>query len=88
VLSKRVDTTLVKSFESRIQGICCNWAASSSIEQSSISETGFSLSLCRLLVTCFGIIQPSSILGTFAKCAGEVYGTAYSYHAGNDRTLY
>jgi len=88
VLSKRADTALVENFESRIQGICCNWAASLSIEQSRISETGFSLSLCRLLVTCFGVIQPSSILGTLAKCAGEVYSTACSYHAGNDRISY
>ena len=88
VLSKRVDTTLVKSFGARIQEICCNWAASSSIEQVSTDKTGFSFSLCLLPVTCFSIIQPGSILGTFAKCAAEVCNIACSHHTGNDSASY
>jgi len=90
LLSTIVNTGSMKNFETRILGVCCNWAAHSSINQGNITEVQYSIDICLLLPTRCGIVQPDSILEAFAQNANGLltascsdYYKAYLHHTGD-----
>ena len=69
MLSKRVCATLVKNFESRIQKLSCNWAASSIIEKSRINITNYSSDFYLIQVIHLNVVQSISTSVACIICA-------------------
>ena len=70
------------SFESKIMGFCCRWAAGSGIKSAEITETQYFPNLCFLPVTYSGIIAPETILETATGDVDGVCTTAASHYSG------